>query len=81
MARLTELLEGIAGITMSQGTVANMLDRSVRLLDPLYSGIRDAVAASGVVGGDETGLRVNGRKRRRDGNQHSTPGTGRGGTL
>lgn len=63
MARLTELLEGIAGITMSQGTVANMLDRSARLLDPLYSGIRDAVAASGVVGGDETGLRVNGRKR------------------
>lgn len=48
---------------MSQGTVANMPGRVARSLDPLYSGIRDVVARAAVVGGDETGLRVNGRKR------------------
>lgn len=63
MARLTELVGSITNISMSQGTVSNMLDRVARSFLPLYRGIRESVAASAVVGGDETGLRVNGRKR------------------
>jgi len=63
MARLSELVGSITDISMSQGTVSNILDRVARSFLPLYEGIRESVAGSDVVGGDETGLRVNGRKR------------------
>lgn len=63
MARLTELISSITNISMSQGTVANMLERAARSLLPLYAGIKESVARASMVGGDETGIRVNGRKR------------------
>lgn len=63
MARLTELVGSITNISLSQGTVSNMLDRAARSFLPLYSGIRDAVSGATTIGGDETGLKVNGKKR------------------
>jgi transposase len=62
MGRLTELVRSITNISMSQGTVFNMLDRVANSLLPLYGGIKDAVANAGIVGGDETGLKVNSDK-------------------
>jgi transposase len=62
MGRLTELVRSITNVSMSQGTVFNMLDRVAKSLSPLYNGIKDAVANAAIVGGDETGLKVNGNK-------------------
>lgn len=62
MGRLTELVRSITNISMSQGTVFNMLDRVAQSLKPLHDGIKNDVACATTVGGDETGLKVNGNK-------------------
>jgi len=60
MQRLTELVKSITNISMSQGTIFNMLDRVAESLTPLYEGIKNDIQRATTVGGDETGLKVNG---------------------
>jgi transposase len=61
MARLTELVSSVTNISMSQGTVYNMLDRVAQSLKPFHDGLKSAIGSAITVGGDETGLKVNGK--------------------
>lgn len=62
MDRMTELIRSITNVSMSQGTVFNMLNRVAKSLAPVYDGIKNDVKKATTVGGDETGLKVNGQK-------------------
>ena len=57
-ARLTELIKSITNISMSEGTVFNLLNKASDAVLPLYKAIEKEVSNSNVVGGDETGLKV-----------------------
>jgi len=59
--RICETLKDIFGLTLSQGTVRNILRRLGRHSSGAYEEIRKRVARSKVVGGDETGEFINGK--------------------
>ena len=54
-------LAGLFGIPLSSGTVAALTARAAGRLDGFLAQVRQAIAASGVAGFDETGFRVAGR--------------------
>ncbi len=56
--RLPELLKCICNLTLSQGTIYNMLRVADNLL-PVYHGIKQNVQNAKVVGSDESGVKVN----------------------
>lgn len=56
--RIPELLQNICGLSISQGTVYNMLERVANSLLPVYQGIKEAILHASVAGSDETGIRV-----------------------
>lgn len=59
--RMTHFLSNVCNVSLSQGTVDNMLQRLVNKAAPFYESIRDALENSKqAVGADETGCRVNG---------------------
>lgn len=60
MKRMTDFLENICGIRMSQGTVSNILNSMRRKAKKPYEVIRKVIEHSDVAGGDETGMHVNG---------------------
>jgi transposase len=60
--RLAEMIASITNISMSQGTVFNLLDRAANMLMPVYKAIKAEVAIALTVGGDETGAKVKGNK-------------------
>ena len=62
MARLVELIYSITNIRMSQGTVANMLARVTKSVEPIYKGIQQRISEAAVVGSDETSVKVKGQK-------------------
>lgn len=62
MARLVELIYSITNIRMSQGTVANMLARVTKSVEPIYKGIQQSISEAAVVGSDETSVKVKGQK-------------------
>ena len=47
---------------MSQGTVANMLARVTKSVEPIYKGIQQSISEAAVVGSDETSVKVKGQK-------------------
>lgn len=57
-ARLTELLKSMTNISMSEGTIYNLLNKAANSVQPLYNAIKDEVEKSTVVGGDESGVKV-----------------------
>ncbi|MFN8525545.1 MAG: transposase [Chloroflexota bacterium] len=59
--RLVELCRDLFGIQLSEGAVANVLQRLGERGETRYQEIREAVRASPVIGSDETGARVAGR--------------------
>ena len=59
--RLTELMNDFFGISMSMGTVCNIIEKIKKGAKPVYDNIRQRVAHSPVVGADETGENVNGK--------------------
>ena len=61
--RLSELMENLFGVSMSQGTISNILNRMRKRAQESYEKIRHSVEQSSVVGADETGVTV-------DGNNH-----------
>ncbi len=61
-ARLTELLKSMTNISMSEGTVFNLLNKAANSVQPLYNAIKDEVENSTVVGGDESGVKVKNEK-------------------
>ena len=60
--RLSDMLGQVFCLPISQGTVANVLERLAKKAAPVYEGIREQVSKGTVVGADETGAKVNGKK-------------------
>ena len=49
----------LCNLTLSQGTIYNMLNRVADYLLPVYNGIKKDVKNAKVVGSDESGIKVN----------------------
>jgi len=50
------------GISMSEGTVYNIIGSMSNKATPVYEIIKEKIAASKIVGGDESGVKINGSK-------------------
>jgi transposase len=61
-SRLSELVGSITNISMSEGTIFNMLQKASDVVLPIYNSIKEEIANATCVGGDETGLKVNNQK-------------------
>lgn len=59
--RLTEVCQGLFGLTISQGAISNMLARVGAALEKPAEAIAETVRASEVVASDETSARVKGK--------------------
>ncbi len=57
-SRLTELLSSITNISMSEGTIFNILNKAANIVLPIYEGIKEEVGNASTVGGDESGVKV-----------------------
>jgi transposase len=60
-ARLTEVLEGLFGLKISEGAIANMLERAAEPLAQCAQTIHETVRNSPVIASDETSARVKGK--------------------
>ncbi|MGQ1788540.1 IS66 family transposase [Saccharicrinis sp. GN24d3] len=60
--RIPELLKCISDISISEGTVFNMLNKVADKLYPIYESIKTDIKNAKVVGSDETGTNVNNNK-------------------
>lgn len=60
--RMQECLSDVFGLQMSQGTIVNMITKFALKATPLYERIKANISESEVVGSDETGAIVNGKK-------------------
>ncbi len=60
--RIKGFLRDIMGFTLSEGTIYNIIKSMSGKAKPAYETIKEKIATSKVVGGDETGIRVNGNK-------------------
>ncbi len=56
--RLTELIKSMTNLTMSEGTIFNLLNKAANMVLPIYEGIKEEISKANVVGGDETGVKV-----------------------
>ena len=61
-ARLQNLFTQVFSLPISQGTVGNILERCAGKCEGVYQIIKAQIAESQVVGSDETGAKVNGKK-------------------
>jgi transposase len=60
--RLVEFLKDILSLSISQGTVFNVISTMSKKASPVYESIRTKIQNAKVVGSDETGMKVNGGK-------------------
>jgi transposase len=60
-ARLAEMLDGLFGLKISEGAIANMLQRAAKPFADAADGIAAEVRASEVIASDETSARVKGK--------------------
>ncbi|MBK6609599.1 MAG: IS66 family transposase [Sphingobacteriales bacterium] len=60
--RLQNLFAQVFSLLISQGTIGNILERCSKKSEGVYQIIKTQIAASKVVGSDETGAKVNGQK-------------------
>jgi len=58
---VTELCEGLFGLTLSQGSISNMLARMGQPFGAATQQIAATVRASEVIASDETGARMKGK--------------------
>lgn len=61
-SRVAEMMKDVFHIPLSEGTVDNMLAGLAAQATPMYEEIQNRLEDAAVVGGDETGVRVNGKK-------------------
>jgi transposase len=57
-ARLSELIKSITTISMSEGTIFNLLNRAANIVLPIYDAIKVEITKATTVGGDESGVKV-----------------------
>ena len=60
--RIAELLRDVFGLTMSEGSIDNILARMTRKSLQTYASIKEKIQTSKVVGSDETGVRIANKK-------------------
>src|SRR6516164_10396838 len=60
-ARLAEMLDGLFGLKISEGAIANMLARTAKSFAECAEAIRETVRNSPVIASDETSARVQGK--------------------
>lgn len=60
--RIKGFLRDIMGLSLSEGTIYNIIKSMSIKATPAYEAIKEKVATSKVVGGDETGIKINGDK-------------------
>lgn len=60
--RLSELLDTCFGVKISQGSIDNILQRLAEKAQGVYQRIHQEISNAAVVGSDETGAKVNGKK-------------------
>jgi transposase len=60
--RIKKAMRDLFGIALSEGTIDNVLAKMTTLAKPFYHQIKGRLQQSNVVGGDETGTKINGRK-------------------
>ncbi|MFT6335540.1 MAG: transposase [Saprospiraceae bacterium] len=60
--RIVELFDQMFNLKLSQGTISNLLGKLTKQCTPIYNEIKNRIEASAVVGADETGCVVNGKK-------------------
>jgi transposase/uncharacterized coiled-coil protein SlyX len=60
-ARLKECLKDLFGLSLSQGTIRNVLQKSMNAGKGIYEEIRSRITNESSVGADETGANVNGK--------------------
>jgi transposase len=60
--RLSEYFKDVCNLPISQSTIYDILERFARKATPAYQLIAKSVETSNVVGGDETGAKVNGKR-------------------
>ena len=60
--RLCEILRDVLNISVSEGSIYNMLERVKTSASTMYEQIRKRIESSPVVGADETGLKINGKQ-------------------
>ena len=56
------LFRSLYGIALSEGTISNLLSKVANCAKPMYEEIQFKLQESEVVGGDETGTKINGEK-------------------
>lgn len=59
--RVCAVLADLCGVTVSEGTLANSLQRCAERLAPIETAIAEALATAEVIHQDETGMRVKGK--------------------
>ena len=60
--RLCEILRDVCNISLSEGSIYNMLESVKISASSMYEQIRSRIESSPVVGADETGLNINGKQ-------------------
>lgn len=60
--RMKELFDQVFQIPISKGTIQNILVRAAEKAMPIYQDIKSRIEQCAYVGGDETSVRVNGKK-------------------
>lgn len=60
--RIAETMRDCFHLPISQGTVDNMLRKMTQKAEAIYAQIQKRVIQSPVIGGDETGIKINGKK-------------------
>lgn len=60
--RLSELINSITNVSMSEGTVYNLLNKAANMVLPIYEGIKQEISKAITIGGDETGVKVKANK-------------------
>lgn len=60
--RIKKAMSDLFNISLSEGTIDNLLAKITTKALPLYKSIQVRIAESSIVGGDETGTKINGAK-------------------
>jgi transposase len=61
-SRMSEFFNDFCNLPISQGTICNLLDKFAQKAQSAYDLIGDKIENQNVVGSDETGIKINGKK-------------------
>lgn len=62
IARMGEFFKDFCNLPISQGTICNLLEKFAQKSLPIYNSIAKKIQSEIVVGSDETGIKINGKK-------------------